>query len=76
MAANDGWFAQWFAGGWFPAVWSAPADESHPCCPRKSAPAAAAARASGTWRRSPSLVFDARRNPVDEEAAMLLCGAL
>lgn len=28
MALNEGWFAQWFANGWFPAVWFAPADES------------------------------------------------
>lgn len=29
MAANQGWFGEWFAGGWFPPVWFAPADESH-----------------------------------------------
>ena len=25
--AADGWYAQWYAGGWFPSVWFAPAHE-------------------------------------------------
>lgn len=29
MAASQGWYEQWFANGWFPAVWFAPGDESH-----------------------------------------------
>ena len=29
MAANEGWYSAWFAGGWFPSVWFAPGDESH-----------------------------------------------
>ena len=29
MAANEGWYQQWFANGWFPSVWFAPGDESH-----------------------------------------------
>jgi hypothetical protein len=28
MAANEGWYSQWFANGWFPSVWFAPGDES------------------------------------------------
>lgn len=27
MATEPGWFYQWFADGWFPPVWFAPADE-------------------------------------------------
>lgn len=26
--AADGWYPEWFAAGWFPEVWFAPADES------------------------------------------------
>lgn len=29
MAVSQGWFAEWYAGGWFPPVWFAPGDESH-----------------------------------------------
>lgn len=29
MAANTGWYGDWYATGWFPSVWFAPADESH-----------------------------------------------
>ena len=28
MATNEGWYSEWFANGWFPSVWFAPADES------------------------------------------------
>ncbi len=28
MAATEGWYAEWFANGWFPSVWFAPADET------------------------------------------------
>jgi hypothetical protein len=39
MAANEGWFGDWFANGWFPAVWFAPSDESH-LLPEETAPSA------------------------------------
>ena len=29
MATEPGWFYQWFADGWFPPVWFAPADAEH-----------------------------------------------
>lgn len=29
MAANQGWFNEWFANGHYPSVWFAPGDESH-----------------------------------------------
>ncbi len=29
MAANRGWFADWWQAGQYPPVWFAPADEEH-----------------------------------------------
>ena len=29
MAANEGWYSDWYATGWFPSVWFAPGDAEH-----------------------------------------------
>ena len=75
MSATDGWYAQWFAGGWFPSVWFARADEIH-LLPEEIR--TGGGRRPRITHLAPVAhpVFDARRNPVDEEAALLLCGAL
>lgn len=84
MAANQGWFGEWYAGGWFPSVWFAPADESH-LLPDELAPP------PGAGAQAPVLIDDShltsrgRRRvipfpdpvkPVEDDEALLLTGAL
>lgn len=76
MAANAGWFADWWQDGQFPPVWFAPADETH-LTP-------AEIRTGGNVRRvmqkrprmTPVQVTLDRIPPREESEALLLLGIL
>lgn len=65
MAADEGWFAQWFAGGWFPSVWFAPADEEHLTPPETWRPK----YRSGAGFKAP---VAPEIRPVEDDEALLL----
>lgn len=75
MAAESGWFYQWFADGWFPSVWFAPADDEH-LAPEERATTGGARRrrinALPGWYTPQNQPIPARHLQ-DEEAATLLC---
>jgi len=80
MPIEQGWFYQWFADGWFPPVWFAPADESAvpPEELRPSGGQVAPRRKTKTrpaWVIPPKFILPrpARR---EEDESLLLCNIL
>lgn len=78
MAVDQGWFPDWYAGGWFPSVWFAPADESHLVAEeiRPGGKRRPRVTRMPQWVHAPLPIPADPPPPPDDEDALLLCGMI
>lgn len=79
MAVEPGWFYQWYADGWFPPVWFAPADDEHLTPPERATTGGARRRpikALPGWYTPKNQPIPAQRLTDEDEATLICIGAL
>jgi hypothetical protein len=80
MAANQGWFADWWQSGQFPPAWFAPADETHLTPPERARNysvtggiTSLSPRRKSGFKRPEAPPTLAPRSVEDDEALLLFC---